>query len=119
MKYYITKHCRDRYIERISTLDNITDVLNDIYKGSDITNSLFDKYPRYILYLYERYNSCNVKIIQNGNNTYIARKRVGTINIYDVVTCYKDSNFDSFGNTSLNRQEIFIRISILKKKLKA
>lgn len=118
MSYFITLHCKERFAERISEFTDISVLLKMVYNGKDITNMVFDKYPRYILYMYEKYNTCNMKIIQCDDITFIAKKREGTDNRYDVVTCYKGNNFDKFGNTALSRQEIFIRIKLIKSKLK-
>ena len=118
MSYFITKHCKERFAQRIAPFNNVKEILNTVYNGKDITNTIFDKYPRYILYLYERYNECNIKIIQNGNSNFICRNRPGTINMLDVLTCYTGSGYDKFGNTELTRQEIYIRIKMAKSKLK-
>lgn len=117
MSFYITNHCKERYAQRIGELRDIKEVLKQVYDGKDITNEVFDKYPRYILYLYERYGNCNMKIIKYNDVVFITRKHSGTLNKYDVVTCYLYGNFDKFGDTVLSRQEIFIRIKLMKAKL--
>ena len=118
MSYFITKHCKDRFLERIGPFSDVKEILNIIYDGKDITNTIFDKYPRYILYLYERYKECGIKIVQNGDVTFMCKKRPGTISMFDVMTCYKAADFDKFGNTALPRQEIYLRIKMIKYRLK-
>lgn len=52
MSYFITKHCKERFLERIGQFNDVKELLSLVYSGKDITNIIFDKYPRYILYLY-------------------------------------------------------------------
>lgn len=118
MSYFITKHCKERFLERIGQFNDVKELLSLVYSGKDTTNIIFDKYPRYILYLYERYKDCGIKIIQSGDITFMCKKRPGTLLAYDVMTCYRDAHFDKFGNTQLSRQEIYIRIKMIKNKLK-
>jgi hypothetical protein len=118
MSYFITKHCKERFLERIDTFKDVKEVLNIIYSGKDVTNTIFDKYPRYILYLYERYQSCGIKIVQSEHRTFVCKKHPGTQDKWDVVTCYKDGDFSKFGNTQLSREEIFIRIKMIKRTIK-
>jgi hypothetical protein len=119
MSYFITKHCKDRFLERIAPFSDVREILKIVYSGSDLTNTIFDKYPRYILYLYERYSECSIKIVQNGDVTFICKRRPDTQSTFDVMTCYRADSFDKFGKTALPRQEIYLRIKIIKSKLKS
>lgn len=124
MKYYITKHCVERYVERINNgLNNQHNIFDTIFKilnkGKDITNIVYDKCPRYILYLYEKYQTAGQVIIESDNIIFICRKRKGTDSLYDVLTCYhKNDYLKQYINTVLTRQEIFIKINAIKKTLK-
>lgn len=124
MRFHISQHCQERWIERVNaglnkddhTLMKILHTLND---SKDITAKVFDDAPRYILYLYEKYKSCNVTIMSGNGVIFVAKKRKGAENMYDVLTCYVEhKHLDQFRNTSLKRSEIFIRISEAKKKYK-
>lgn len=124
-KFYITKHAIERYIERIrmsintSNTNIISEMLQCLKSGKDITNKVFDECPRYILYLYEKYNELGLSIIEQGQTIFICRKRKGTDNLYDVITCYNSyKHLDQFKNTSMKREDIFIKIKEIKKKLK-
>lgn len=124
MKFWLTKHSKDRYVERIlnglNTVDNLNvTILKQISAGIDITNKVYDECPRYILYLYEQYGELGLTIIKSGNVLFITKKRKGTYNLYDVVTCYlEDGNYlRQFKNTALSREMIFIKIKEIKRKL--
>lgn len=124
-KFFITKHAQERYLERIRMSISVTDVnlltemLNCLKSGTDITNKVYDTAPRYILYLYEKYKELGLIIIENKNTIFICRKRKGTINLCDVVTCYNSyKHLDQFINTTMKREDIFIKIKEIKKKLK-
>jgi hypothetical protein len=124
MKFYISQHCQDRWIERVNGGLNkdshtLMTIVKTINTSKDITSKIFDDVPRYILYLYEKYKSCGITIMSKDNIIFIAKKRKGTEKLYDVLTCYMDNNhLDQFKNTSLKRSEIFIRITEVKKKYK-
>lgn len=80
---------------------------------------LFDETPRYILYLYEKYRQLGLTIIHSNTTLYICKKRVGTQNLYDILTCYNDHRYlEQFKNTKLTREEIFLKIKLIKKQLK-
>lgn len=124
-KYYISRHCQERYTERIRMGSNIqetsllTEMINSLKTGKDITQKIYDDVPRYILYLYEKYKQLGITIIESDGVIYIARKRTGTLNLYDVVTCYSAyRHLEQFKNTDMKRQDIFIRIKQIKTKLK-
>lgn len=126
MKFWLTQHSKDRYVERIlnglNTADNLNvTILKQISSGVDITSKVYDDCPRYILYLYEKYKELGITIIKKDNVLFIARKRKGTYDLYDVITCY---NYDEgrflrqFKNTALTREEIFFKIKLIKSTLK-
>lgn len=123
MKYYITKHCKDRYLQRILNGNNITDnllftILDDLKSGKLITSEMSDKYPRFILYLKENYGSDKgYNFIQKENTIFVLCKRKGTESLYDVVTCYIESGvFESFNSTVLTDKEIYNRLALAKYK---
>ncbi len=70
MKFFITKHCQQRYIERINNGLNVDDnvlftILDKVNAGKDITNKIYDEIPRFILYLYEKYGELGQTIISS------------------------------------------------------
>ena len=126
MKFWLTQHSKERYVERIlnglNTSNNLNiTILKEISAGVDITNKVYDDCPRYILYLYEEYKELGIRIIKKDNVLFIAKKRKGTYDLYDVITCY---NYDEgrylrqFKNTTLSRETIFLKIKMIKSKLK-
>jgi len=124
-KYYISRHCQERYMERIRMGSNtsetspLTEMINSLKAGKDITQNVYDDVPRYILFLYEKYKQLGITIIESNNTIFIARKRTGTLNLYDVVTCYSaHRHLEQFKNTDMKRQDIFIKIKQIKTKLK-
>lgn len=126
MKYWITQHCKERYLQRVNnglavSNDNITiEILKTIGSGKDITDSIYDKVPRYILFLHERYKECGQRVIKSGNIIFITKKREGTFNLSDVFTCFIDNDFlEKYRNSALSREEIFMKIKAIKKKNKA
>jgi len=126
MKFWLTQHCRERYVERIlnglNSVDNLNiTIIKQMITGADITNKVYDDCPRYILYLYEKYGQLGLTIIKAENVIFIAKKRKGTYNLYDVLTCYpyQDGKYLSqFKNTALSRDMIFLKIKQIKSKLK-
>lgn len=123
-KYFITRHCQDRYLERVRNDQNtspnlLLEILKTIYAGKDITNKVRVEVPRFILYLYEKYKSAGFKIVTNENIIFITQKRKGSTNLFDVITCYYDTGkfLEQYKNTALTRQEIFSKISAIKKTL--
>lgn len=125
MKYFITKHCKERYIQKIknglnSTDDILIEILKLVSAGKDITNKIFDEVPRYIIHLYEKYENANIKIYLNQNIIFILKKRIGTQDLYDVLTTYHytDNYLEVYKHSVLSRQDIYIKISLLKKSVK-
>ena len=123
MGFWITNHCRARYIERVNNGLNKDDnvnitILNKLGKAKDITNEVYDKVPRYILYLYETHGKLGQKILESEGVIFILIKREGTDGFYEVLTCYVKHKFlEQFSNTVLTREEIFLKIKEFKKKL--
>lgn len=125
MKFWLTQHSKERYVERIlNGLNNFENlnvtILKQISAGANITSKVYDECPRYILYLYEKYKELGITIIRTGNVLFITKKRKGTYDLYDVLTCYCDDGkyMRQFKNTSLSRDEIFLKIKVIKSKLK-
>ena len=120
MKLIVSKHCKERYKERISgEYTDIITILKQISNGIDITNKIYDEVPRYILYLYEKYGELGQKIILSNNIIFILKKNENSPDLFHVITCYKNENhLEQFKNSSLSRSEIFYKISIIKKKLR-
>jgi hypothetical protein len=125
MKFWLTQHSKERYVERIlNGLNNHENlnvmILNHVSAGTDITNKVYDECPRYILYLYEKYKELGLTIVKSGNVLFITKKRKGTNNLYDVLTCYFDDGkyLRQFKNTALSREDIFLKIKMIKSKLK-
>jgi hypothetical protein len=125
MKFWLTQHSKERYVQRILNGLNTTENLNvmilkQISSGADITNKIYDECPRYILFLYEKYKELGITIIKKDNVLFICRKRKGTYNLYDVLTCYlEDGNYlKQFKNSALSREQIFLKIKMIKTTLK-
>lgn len=123
MKYYITKHCKDRYLQRVLNGNNVKEnllssILDDLKSGKLITSEISNKYPRFVLYLKETYGSDKgYNFIQKDNTIFVLCKRKGTEELYDVVTCYIESGvFESFNNTVLTDKEIYNRLALTKYK---
>lgn len=124
-KFWLTQHSKERYVERIlnglNKVDNLNvTILKQLSAGKDITSEVYDKCPRYILFLYDKYKALGITIIKSDNVLFITKKRKGTDSLYDVLTCYfEDGRYLSqFKNTALSREEIFLKIKIAKSKLK-
>jgi hypothetical protein len=124
MKFWLTQHSKERYKERIlnglNPFENLNvTILKQISAGADITNKIYDDCPRYVLFLYEKYKELGIKIVRFENILFITKKRKGTDNLFDVLTCYlEDGNYlKQFKNTTLSRQDIYLKIKILKGKL--
>lgn len=123
MRYNITLHSRLRYVERVAVdltnTDNILPLmLQDLKDSKDITNKIYNDYPRYILHLHETFKGANQIIMENKDKHvwFILKKKPGTLHTYDVLTCYKRGDaMDQFKSSVLSRQEIFIRITMAKK----
>lgn len=125
--FYLSKHCIERYIERVNNGlsvkdENIIFAIRDrLNAGTDITTKVFEEVPRYILFLYEKYKSAGITLMQSKEKDviFVCQKRPGTVNLYDAITCYSSyKHLDKYKNTALSRSEIFIKIKEAKKKLK-
>lgn len=122
MKFYITKHCRERYIERVlsgnNTKDNILlSILAELKSGTNITSKISEEYPRLILYLKERYENKGFNFIKKDHTLYVLVKRKGTQDLYDVITCYIEGpQLEMFKNTVLSNEEIHLKLKLLKSK---
>lgn len=123
MKYNITKHCSNRYVERVLGGINITNnlytqILKDLSGGINVTSKISEKHPRYILYIKERYGSDKgYNFIKSGNIIFILTKRKNTNELYDVLTCYIETGvtYKVFDNTVLSKDEIYYKLSNIKK----
>ncbi len=125
MKFWLTQHAKERYVERVlnglNNLENLNvTILKHISGGADMTSKIYDECPRYILYLYEKYKELGITIIRNGNVIFITRKRKGAYHLYDVLTCFVDDGhyLKQFKNTALSRDQIFLKIKMIKSTLK-
>lgn len=121
MKFYITKHCKERYLERVcgglsSSQNLLMTILNDINKGKNITSKLSTEVPRFFLYIKTKYGSDKgYNIIENGNIWFITTKRKGTNNLYDVLTCYiQNHDIKRKFSTVLTNKEVNLKLSMLK-----
>lgn len=120
MKFYITSHCKNRYRERMlgnsNSVSNIViTILRELNESVNITSKISTEYPRYILYLKERYGNDGYNIMKNGKNIFICKKRKGTLDLYDVVTCYiLNNSLDMFKNTALSNADIYIKLKLIK-----
>lgn len=124
MKFWLTQHSKERYIERVlngqNSVNNINFHILDVLKtGRDITSQIYDECPRYILFLYEKYKALGITIIKSQNILFITKKRKGTYHLYDVLTCYYDTenHLRQFKNTVLTRDQIFLKIKQIKATL--
>ena len=121
MKYFITTHAKNRYVERILTdskLNHYSEILKELSQSKNITSQLANDNPRFILYVKERYG-CDkgYHFLKNNDNMFILTKRKNTNDLYDVLTCYKDEGkTDGFMNTKLNKEQIHLKLAILKSK---
>ena len=120
-KFYVTKHCKERYKERVLGGINIIDdilmsILKNINSGTEVTSKYSEQIPRFILYIKERYGSDKgYTLIRNGYILYIATKRKGTENLYDALTCYIDNDIiKKFQNTCLSKEDIHLKLKMLK-----
>ena len=111
MKYYITKHCKKRYIQRVLGGSNISSnilqtIFNDLNTATNITSKLSEEVPRFILHLKETYGNKGYTILKKGHTIFPCIKRKGTKDLYDVVTCYVDlDDLKMFRNTVLSKDE--------------
>lgn len=121
MKYFISKHCQKRYLERVlngnNTVNNLlTTIFNDLNNSNNITSKVSTEVPRFILYLKERYgNDKGYNILKKDYIVFIAVKRKGTYDLYDVVTCYIDNDsIDKFKHTILTNKDIYLKLATTK-----
>ena len=120
MKINVSKHCRERYKERISGENtDIKILLYQISHGKDITMKVYEEAPRYILFLYEKYKTASQKILLFENIIFILIHDKNTDD-NNIITCYrKTENFlDAYKNCGLSRQIIYDKIALIKKKIK-
>lgn len=122
-RFYITKHCQQRYLERVyNNLNTSPNLLNEIFKkleeSKDITSNISNDNPFFLYYLYEKYKRKHLHIYKNLNLYFIVY--YDNIEIkYNVVTCYYGEKIlDTYKNTAISRKEIFYKISLIKKQLK-
>jgi hypothetical protein len=119
MNLWITNHCKERYVERVTNgiPVDVVSILKNISAGKDITDKIYTEAPRYILYLYEKYGELGQKILLHDNVIYILKKKEGTFETYSVLTCFRNEKYlEQFKNTAMARDEIYIRIKFAKKK---
>lgn len=118
MKFNVTKHCRNRYIERVLGNSNSSNnillvILNDLNKSVNVTSKISLEVPRFTLFLKEKYGSCN--ILKNNYTFFICKKRKNTLDLYDVVTCYIDKDdLKMFKGTVLSNDDIYLKLKLLK-----
>lgn len=120
MKFNITRHCRDRYIERVlansGKCDNLfITMLSDLKTGENITSKISESLPRFVLYLKERYGKDKgYTIIKKDYTFFILTKRKGTEDLYDVITCYIEyDTFRRFSKTILSKDQIHLKLALL------
>lgn len=125
MKFWLTDHVKKRYIERVvngvNNFENLNvSILKHISTGKDITNKVYDECPRYILFLYEKYKQLGITIMLANDVLFITKKRKGTYDLYDVLTCYPYTGdyLRTFKTSVLPREIIFMKIKEIKRKLK-
>lgn len=121
MKYFISKHCQERYLERVlnskNTINNLlVTIFNDLKNSKNITSQTSTEAPRFILYLKQRYgNDKGYNILKKDHIIFIVIKRKGTYDLYDVVTCYIDNDsIDKFKHNILNNKEIYLKLATIK-----
>lgn len=122
MRFYVSQHCKKRYFERVLANSNscnnlLFQILNDLNSAKNITSFLADNYPRFVLYVKERYGKdIGFNFLKKDHTIFVATKRKGTIDLYDVLTCYiEDKTLEKFANTALSKEEIYFKLSTLKK----
>lgn len=122
MNFYITNHCKGRYLERVLNGNNICNnmlftILSDLNSSINITSKLSTECPRFILYLKETYgNKQGYTIFKKDYTIFILVKRKGTEKLYDVVTCYIENDILKKFKTVLSKQEVNLKLSLLKNK---
>jgi hypothetical protein len=120
MNFYITQHCKDRYLERVmggkNTSNNLLmTIFKDLKAAKNITSQISTEVPRFILYLKQRYGTDKgYNIFRLDNIIFIATKRKRTKNLYDVVTCYIDiDSINKFKNTILTNKDIHLKLAMI------
>ena len=119
MKFYITQHCKDRYLERIfgglNTSNHLLKtILDDLYNGKNITSKISENHIRFLLYTKEKYGNKGYNFIQFNNILFITTKRKGTMDLYDVLTCYDIHNcFTQFDNSIMTKSEIYHKLKMI------
>lgn len=120
MKFFITSHLKTRYIERVlnnndESIDVLKKILNDCYSAKNISSQVSNDNPRWLLYLMEKYKKRGIQILKKDELYFIAYKREGTIDLFDVVTCYYgDETYNTFKQSKMKRADIFLKIKMLK-----
>lgn len=122
MNFHITNHCKDRYLERVLNGKNICNnmlfrILSDLNTSSNITSKISVECPRFILYLKEKYgNKRGYTLLKKDHTLFILTKRKGTEQLYDVVTCYIENDILKQFKTVLSKQEVNLKLSLIKNK---
>lgn len=120
MRFNITNHCKNRYIERVLNFaksENLyKQMLDDLKTSKNITGEISNSVPRFILYIKERYKQ-NINILEKGDTIFILTKIKDTQDTYSVVTCYNKTNFLSqFKTAHMTNEEVYHKLKLLKKK---
>ena len=119
-KFYVTKHCKQRYIERtlggLNSSENILfTILSDLKSAKNITSQLSTENPRFILYIKERYGNIGFNFLKSNHTIFVLTKRKQTNDLYDVITCYiENSDLEMFKNSILTNEQIYLKLSTLK-----
>lgn len=122
MRYDITRHCKDRYIERVlgnlNNSDNLfVEMLKNLSTATNITSKLSETCPRFVLYVKERYGSIGFNFLKKDHVIYVLTKHKGTKDLYDVITCYVESDaLKKFENSALTNEQIYTRLRLVKTK---
>lgn len=121
MKYFVTKHCQKRYLERALNGNNVSDnilftILDEIKTAKNITSDIANNNPRFLLYIKEKYGTKKgFNFLKYENIIYVLIKRQYTENLYDVITCYVDAGqMDTFKNTNMSTKEIYNKLNLIK-----
>lgn len=91
MRFFITEHCAQRYVERIESVDK-TDVDNAIIdklnKAIDITGRIRREQRNSVVKTYDLSDE-RVRVLRLGDEIFIARKASASKEDYRILTCYK------------------------------
>lgn len=126
MKLYVTEHARQRYVERVcnglNTSNNLLKLMmNNIYAAKEVSSQISNDNPRFILHIHEKFLRKGVKVFLHDNVYYIGLPGEGrSLGKTVIVTCYHEGGdrMRMFKESSMSRTEIFIRLKMVKKKLK-